>query len=98
MKHLAKHDRPREKLQRLGVAALGDNELVAIVLASGSRDCGALELANRLLERAGGLYGLTRTAPEAISERASCRFGKAAAQPCPTRSKACTSARRPRPS
>src|SRR5262245_37654604 len=63
MKDLAPHDRPREKLQRLGVAALGDNELVAIVLGSGSRDCGALDLANRLLERAGGLYGLTRVAP-----------------------------------
>jgi DNA repair protein RadC len=66
MKHVAKHDRPREKLQRLGVAALGDNELVAIVLASGSRDCGALELANRLLDRAGGLHGLTRTAPDQL--------------------------------
>ena len=38
MKEVAKHDRPREKLQRLGVAALGDNELVAIVLGSGSRE------------------------------------------------------------
>lgn len=66
MKQVAKHDRPREKLQRLGVAALGDNELVAIVFASGSRDCGALELANRLLERAGGLHGLTRTTPDQL--------------------------------
>jgi len=64
MKEVAKHDRPREKLQRLGVAALGDNELVAIVLGSGSRQSDALELANRLLERAGGLHGLTRTAPD----------------------------------
>jgi DNA repair protein RadC len=63
MKDVAPHDRPREKLQRLGAAALGDNELVAIVLGSGSRDCGALELANRLLGRAGGLHGLTRAAP-----------------------------------
>ncbi len=63
MKDVAPHDRPREKLQRLGAAALGDNELVAIVLGSGSRECGALELANRLLERAGGLHGLTRAAP-----------------------------------
>ena len=62
MKDVAPHDRPREKLQRLGAAALGDNELVAIVLGSGSRECGALELANRLLARAGGLYGLTRAA------------------------------------
>ena len=62
MKDVAPHDRPREKLQRLGAASLGDNELVAIVLGSGSRECGALELANRLLERAGGLHGLTRAA------------------------------------
>ncbi len=66
MKEVAKHDRPREKLQRLGVAALGDNELVAIVLGSGSRQSDALELANRLLERAGGLHGLMRTAPERL--------------------------------
>jgi DNA repair protein RadC len=62
MKDVAPHDRPREKLQRLGAASLGDNELVAIVLGSGSRECGALELANRLLQRSGGLHGLTRTA------------------------------------
>jgi DNA repair protein RadC len=63
MKEVAKHDRPREKLQRLGAAALGDNELVAIVLGSGSRGHGTLELANRVLERAGGLHGLARMAP-----------------------------------
>jgi DNA repair protein RadC len=66
MKDLALHDRPREKLQRLGAAALGDNELVAIVLGNGCHACGALELANRLLERTGGLHGLTRTTPGAL--------------------------------
>lgn len=66
MKQLAKHDRPREKLQRFGVAALGDNELMAIILASGSRECGALELANRILERAGGLHALARRAPDEL--------------------------------
>lgn len=69
MKQLAKHDRPREKLQRFGVAALGDNELVAIILASGSRECGALELANRILERAGGLHALVRRAPDELCIR-----------------------------
>jgi DNA repair protein RadC len=64
MKQLAKHDRPREKLQRFGVAALGDNELVAVIVGSGSRACGALELANRILERAGGLHALARLAPD----------------------------------
>ena len=66
MKQLAKHDRPREKLQRSGVAALGDNELMAIILASGSRGCDALELANRILERAGGLHALARRAPDEL--------------------------------
>lgn len=63
MKDLAPHDRPREKLQRLGAAALGDNELVAVVFGSGCRECGALDLANRLLARTGGLHGLTRASP-----------------------------------
>jgi len=69
MKQLAKHDRPREKLQRSGVAALGDNELVAIILASGSRHSSALELANRILERAGGLHALARRAPDELCIR-----------------------------
>src|SRR5215218_3740576 len=60
MKAVAPHDRPREKLERLGAAALGDNELLALVLGSGSRDADALALANRLLEKAGGLHGFTR--------------------------------------
>ncbi len=62
MKELASHDRPREKLARCGVGNLGDNELLALVLGSGSRDADALNLANRVLERAGGLQGLTRSA------------------------------------
>ena len=61
MKDVAPHDRPREKLERLGTAGLGDNELVAIVLGSGSRQADVLRLANRLLERAGGVHALTRT-------------------------------------
>lgn len=61
MKHLAPHDRPREKLERLGPAALGDNELLAVILGSGPRGAGALALANTLLVHADGLAGLTRT-------------------------------------
>lgn len=60
MKNVAPHDRPREKLERLGPSALGDNELLALVLGSGSRTDNALALANRLLEHVGGLRGLTR--------------------------------------
>jgi DNA repair protein RadC len=60
MKGVAPHDRPREKLQRLGVATLGDNELVAVVLGSGRASASALDLANAMLTRAGGIEGLAR--------------------------------------
>lgn len=60
MKDVAPHDRPREKLERLGPSALGDNELLALVIGSGSREAGALALANRLLAQLGGLRGLVR--------------------------------------
>lgn len=61
MKDVAPHDRPREKLARLGAASLGDNELLALILGSGSRHLDALLLANRVLAQTGGLYGLTRS-------------------------------------
>ena len=60
MKGVAPHDRPREKLQRLGVATLGDNELVAVVLGSGRVAANALDLANAVLTHAGGIEGLAR--------------------------------------
>lgn len=58
MKELAPCDRPREKLERVGVSALGDNELLALVLGSGSRQEGVLALATRLLADLGGLHRL----------------------------------------
>jgi DNA repair protein RadC len=60
MRDLLPDDRPREKLRHLGAAALGDNELVALVLGSGSRQGGALSLANAVLAAFGGLPGLRR--------------------------------------
>ena len=64
MKAIAQHDRPREKLARFGAAALGDNELVAIVLGQGPARASALDLANALLASAGGVEGLTRVRHE----------------------------------
>ena len=58
---LALHDRPREKLRRLGPAGLGDNELLAAVIGHGSQNESALDIANRVLFHAGGVHGLTRT-------------------------------------
>jgi DNA repair protein RadC len=60
MRDLAPADRPREKLLRHGAAALGDNELVALVLGSGCRQVGALAIANAVLGARGGLHALVR--------------------------------------
>ena len=57
---LAPQDRPREKLVRAGAAALGDNELVALLLGSGVRSRSALHLAQDVLDAAGGIRGLLR--------------------------------------
>jgi len=56
-------ERPREKLMRLGVQALANRELIAILLGSGSAHESALALADRLLAQFGGLAGLARTSP-----------------------------------
>ncbi len=53
-------DRPREKLARVGAEALGDNELMALVLGSGTRSRGALLVAHDVIESAGGVPGLVR--------------------------------------
>jgi DNA repair protein RadC len=66
MKGVAPHDRPREKLERLGPTGVGDNELLAIVLGGGVRGHSALDLANRLIEHAGGIHGFTRVSVSAL--------------------------------
>ncbi len=60
MKLPAAHDRPREKLARSGVGALGDNELVALVLGTGVKARSALEVAQDVLDLSGGVHGLTQ--------------------------------------
>ncbi len=47
-------DRPREKLRRRGGQALSDEELLALLLGSGARGRGVLELAGEILARFGG--------------------------------------------
>jgi DNA repair protein RadC len=61
MKELAPGDRPREKLLTHGPSALGDNELVALILGSGRRHVDALAVANELLAARNGLHGLSRS-------------------------------------
>jgi DNA repair protein RadC len=60
VKELNPRDRPREKLARAGAAALGDNELIAVLLGSGLPAHGALVVARDLLDLAGGAAGISR--------------------------------------
>ena len=53
-------DRPREKLARLGVEGLGDNELLALLIGSGTRARSALTVAQDVIAVADGLAGLAR--------------------------------------
>lgn len=68
MKDLLPDDRPREKLRRNGAAALGDNELVALVLGSGTRGADALGVANDLLRHRGGVHGLARSTADDLAQ------------------------------
>jgi DNA repair protein RadC len=67
MKDLSPDDRPREKLWQHGASALGDNELVALVIAQGGRYGDALTVANALLAASGGLHGLVRCTCDELS-------------------------------
>ena len=51
-------ERPQERLERLGAAALSDTELLAMLLRSGTRGQDVLTLSSRLVAEAGSLAGL----------------------------------------
>lgn len=55
---LPAEERPQERLERLGAAALSDIELVAMVLRSGTRGQDVLTLAARLVSEAGSVAAL----------------------------------------
>lgn len=55
---MAVRDRPQERLEQLGAAALSDSELIAMLLRSGTRGHDVLTLATRLIAEAGSLAGL----------------------------------------
>ena len=53
IKDWALEDRPREKLLAKGITSLSDAELLAILIRSGGREDSAVELARKILIRAG---------------------------------------------
>jgi DNA repair protein RadC len=60
IKELPEGERPRERLEHYGPAALSTAELLAIILRVGTKDENVIRLAQRLLSNHGGLTGLAQ--------------------------------------
>jgi DNA repair protein RadC len=66
MKDMVVSDRPRERLLREGQEVLSNSELLAILLRTGTKGSSALQVAQAVLQRAGGLEPLTRETVEGL--------------------------------
>lgn len=64
MKELPITDRPRERLKNIGVESLSNEELLSILLKTGTKDYSVKELSNVLLKQMGSLKNLKNTTYE----------------------------------
>jgi DNA repair protein RadC len=64
LKTLPPDTRPREKLLARGAGSLSDTELLALLLRTGTRERGVLQMAGEVLDSTGGIAGLLHTAPD----------------------------------
>ena len=67
IKELPAATRPREKLLAHGARSLADVELLALLLRTGARGQGVLQLAERLLGHFDGLAGLMHATPDELA-------------------------------
>ncbi|ODA90911.1 hypothetical protein ATY41_07530 [Leifsonia xyli subsp. xyli] len=56
--NIPNYDRPRERMRRLGIGSLTDDEVLALVLGSGQSGRSVLAFARSILRRTGGFPGL----------------------------------------
>lgn len=61
---LPQNERPREKLLRYGAETLSNNELLAIILRTGSKQENIISLCDRIISECGGLNGLLSASAE----------------------------------
>jgi len=71
-------DRPRERLQRLGVEALSAQEILAVILGRGISGESVMVTAQRLLSQFGGLKGISGASIEELSQIKGIGIAKAA--------------------
>jgi len=72
-------ERPRERLAAHGAALLSDAELLAVVLGAGAVGLNAVDVAQGLLARNGGLDGLARASIDEICDQAGVGVARGAA-------------------
>jgi DNA repair protein RadC len=68
VREMPEEDRPRERLTRLGPEALRDAELLAVLFRTGTREVGAVGLAERVLAHFGDLRSLSRASIEELQQ------------------------------
>jgi DNA repair protein RadC len=61
-------NRPRERLWRRGTMVVSDEELLAILLGTGTRGTPAVMVASELVHRTGGLPALARASPHELAQ------------------------------
>ncbi|GMW02863.1 MAG: UPF0758 protein [Candidatus Hydrogenedentota bacterium] len=61
-------ERPRERLERLGPEALRDAELLAVLFRTGTKDFGAVALAENLIREFGGLRAIARASVDELQK------------------------------
>jgi DNA repair protein RadC len=64
IKDMVASERPQERLEKLGVEALSDRELLAMILRSGPPGVDVVSMSEELLHEAGSLTNLLRWTPE----------------------------------
>ncbi|MBP7213535.1 MAG: DNA repair protein RadC [Anaerolineaceae bacterium] len=75
---LQESDKPRERMATVGVQALSNAELLAVLLNSGTRDLSAIDLGSKLLNDFGGFKGLHRADLSSLMEVKGVGLAKAA--------------------
>lgn len=67
MRDMPEDERPREKLEKLGIRSLSDPELLAIFLGTGTKGINAVQVGRELIRKYGSLGGLARCSQKELS-------------------------------